>query len=61
MFAGLTASVVGILHPFIYFPLYEKSKIYFKKHFEAPGAEDLSSKYVFLAATFSKGKSLIFI
>jgi hypothetical protein len=29
LYQGLAASAVGVLHPLIYFPLYEKSKIYF--------------------------------
>ena len=30
LFSGLSASMFGIAHPLIYFPLYEKSKIYCK-------------------------------
>ena len=29
LYQGLSASMIGVLHPLIYFPLYEKSKIYF--------------------------------
>lgn len=29
LYQGLAASAIGVLHPLIYFPLYEKSKIYF--------------------------------
>ena len=32
LYQGLTASMIGVLHPLIYFPLYEKSKIYFHKN-----------------------------
>lgn len=29
LYQGLAASAIGVLHPLIYFPLYEKSKLYF--------------------------------
>lgn len=34
LFSGLTASAVGTTHAFIYFPMYEKMKIYYKKNYE---------------------------
>lgn len=55
LFAGLTASILGISHALIYFPLYEHWKMFFKHRFE-PNAEKLSSRYVFLSAIFSKRK-----
>lgn len=54
LFSGLTASILGISHALIYFPLYEKSKIFFLENCESPGKEKLSSRYVFLSAIFSK-------
>ena len=32
LYQGLSASMIGVLHPLIYFPLYEKSKIYFQMY-----------------------------
>jgi hypothetical protein len=48
---------MGISHALIYFPLYEKSKIWFKDHLEKPEAETLSGKYVFISAVCCKCKS----
>jgi len=31
---GLAASILGISHALIYFPLYERSKLYFKERFQ---------------------------
>lgn len=53
LFAGLTASILGISHALIYFPLYEKTKLYFKRRFE-PDADRLSGRYVFLSAILCK-------
>ena len=53
--SGLTASILGISHALIYFPLYEHWKMFFKKRFE-PDSDKLSSRYVFLIAIFSKCK-----
>jgi hypothetical protein len=53
--SGLTASILGISHALIYFPLYEHWKMFFKKTFE-PDSDKLSSRYVFLSAIFSKCK-----
>lgn len=58
MFAGLTASILGISHALIYFPLYEHWKMYFKKNWEPKDSDKLSSRYVFLSAIFSKRKPL---
>lgn len=53
LYNGLSASMIGVLHPLIYFPLYEKSKLYFKKNFD-PDRETLSSRYVFISAIMCK-------
>ena len=34
LYQGLSASMIGVLHPLIYFPLYEKSKIYCLQNFQ---------------------------
>ena len=54
LYRGLSASLVGVLHPLIYFPLYEKSKIYCMKHFEKPENETLSHRYVIFSAITCK-------
>ena len=53
--SGLTASILGISHALIYFPLYEHWKMYFKNKYE-PNEDKLSNRYVFLSAIFSKSK-----
>jgi hypothetical protein len=53
--SGLTASILGISHALIYFPLYEHWKMFFKRKFE-PNSDKLSSRYIFLSAIFSKCK-----
>lgn len=53
--SGLTASILGISHALIYFPLYEHWKMYFKNNYE-PNQDKLSNRYVFLSAIISKSK-----
>lgn len=57
LMSGLTASILGISHALIYFPLYEHSKMFFKKTFE-PDSDRLSSRYVFVSAIISKCKQI---
>lgn len=54
LYQGLVPSMIGIVHPIIYFPLYEKSKLYLKNHWEEPNAETLSAKYVALSTVLTK-------
>jgi hypothetical protein len=54
LYQGLTASLMGILHPLIYFPLYETSKVYYKNNFQTDKNAPLESKYVFVAAISCK-------
>lgn len=54
--SGLTASILGISHALIYFPLYEHWKMHFKSKYE-PEKDKLSNRYVFISAIFSKSKS----
>jgi solute carrier family 25 folate transporter 32 len=54
LYQGLSASMVGVLHPLIYFPLYEKSKIWFMRNYEEPGSETLSHRYVLICAVTCK-------
>lgn len=53
LWKGVPATFLGILHPLIFFPIYEKSKIYFKKTHE-PNEDKLSSKYIMGCSIFSK-------
>merc|ERR1712151_1152482 len=53
LYQGLTASMFGVVHPLIYFPLYEKTKIYFKENWE-PNSEHLSSGYIAISACSMK-------
>ena len=47
--------MIGLMHPIIYFPLYEKSKIYFKNNFDTDNnSKALSPKYVLICATSCK-------
>ena len=45
--------MLGLIHPMIYFPLYEKSKLYFKNNWD-PDSETLKSRYVVISACSSK-------
>ena len=54
LFSGLSASILGISHALIYFPLYEKTKLYFRRNYEQPNSEKLRSRYVFISAILSK-------
>lgn len=57
LYNGLSASMLGVTHPLIYFPLYEKSKIYFKNHWDHDNKDQdrLSSKFVLISAITCKG------
>lgn len=52
LYNGFSASMFGVLHPLLFFPMYEKLKIYFMKNFET--REKLSIKYILLATIISK-------
>jgi solute carrier family 25 folate transporter 32 len=54
LYQGLTASLIGLMHPIIYFPMYEKSKLFFLENFEEPGATSLSSKYIIVSSVTCK-------
>lgn len=51
MFRGLSASMVGMLHACVYFPIYERLKAWFNKD-----EKKLKSFQVFICAIISKGK-----
>lgn len=54
LFKGVTASMIGVIHPLVFFPIYESSKFYLKNNFEEPGADKLSTKYLLLSTVVSK-------
>ena len=56
LYNGLSASMLGVIHPLIYFPLYEKSKIYYKTYWDTDNkdTDSLSSKFVVLSAITCK-------
>jgi len=53
LYKGVPASCVGLLHPLVFFPIYEKQKIYYKKHFE-PDNEKLSTVFILASSVTSK-------
>ena len=53
LYRGLPASCIGLLHPLVFFPIYEKQKIYYKKHFE-PDADKLSTTFILASSVTSK-------
>jgi len=42
------------MHPIVFFPLYEKMKIFFKNNYEDPNSTKLSNKYILLSTMISK-------
>ena len=54
LYKGIWASMIGIIHPLVYFPMYEIMKIKLLEKFEEPGATKLSSKFVALNAIVCK-------
>jgi len=53
LYTGLTASLINISHVLVYFPVYEKTKLFFRVNFESD-RETLSAKYVSLSVLISK-------
>ena len=54
MYKGIWASLIGMIHPLVYFPMYEIMKLYLIENWEKPEATKLSSKYVAFAAITCK-------
>lgn len=50
----MSASLLGVINPIVFFPLYESMKSYLKKNFEDPSVDKLSSKYVILSTITAK-------
>ena len=53
LWKGLPPTLLGIIHPLVFFPMYEKMKISLKQKYE-PNADHLSSKYIMLSSIISK-------
>ena len=54
LFKGLSATMLGVIHPIIFFPLYEKLKIFFKDNYEPEGSKSLSPKYIVASTITAK-------
>lgn len=54
LYKGMWASLIGIIHPLVFFPMYEMMKLHMKENYEKKEADHLSSKYVALASTICK-------
>ena len=53
LYAGLSASILGLSHVWIYFPLYEALKSHFKKIYQ-PSDENLNSKFIVWSSISAK-------
>ena len=53
LYKGFSATMIGIIHPIIFFPLYEKLKIHLKENYDKD-SEHLSTRYIVLATVFAK-------
>jgi len=53
LFRGIQASLIGVIHPLIFFPLYQKLKIYFKNNFDQDSPK-LSTRYILISSIISK-------
>ena len=54
LWKGLPPTLLGIIHPLVFFPMYEKLKIYFQQNFEDKNAVKLSTKYIVASTLISK-------
>ena len=50
----MSASLIGLVHPVIFFPLYEKIKIWMMQNLEPTGTEKLSVLNTMVCTTISK-------
>ena len=54
LFRGVSASLIGVINPIVFFPVYESMKSYSKNNFEDPSADKLSDKFVVLSTVTAK-------
>ena len=53
LFKGVQASLLGIVHPLVFFPMYEKLKIFFRMNYDSD-KDKLSNKYILASSIISK-------
>ena len=53
LFKGVSASMLGIIHPLVFFPMYEKLKIHFKQTYDSD-KDKLSNKFILASSIISK-------
>ena len=53
LYKGFSATMIGIIHPIVFFPLYEKLKIHLKENYDQD-SENLSTKYIVLSTVTAK-------
>ena len=46
--------MLGVIHPLVFFPMYEKLKIGFMNNYEDKNAKKLSNKYILASSVISK-------
>lgn len=54
---GISASLIGLLHPIVFFPMYEKMKLYFRANNPQMYTSDdvrLSTRHILTASIVSK-------
>ena len=54
LWKGLPPTLIGIIHPLVFFPMYERSKLFFTENYEKNNNDKLSTKYIMVSAIFSK-------
>jgi len=54
LWKGLPPTLLGTIHPLVFFPCYEKLKIYFKANYEHKDAKTLGTKYIMFSSVISK-------
>lgn len=54
LYTGLAASMMGISHVAIYFPMYEQFKTYFKTNYDTKNDGHLSSKFILCSSISAK-------
>lgn len=54
LYKGVWASLIGIIHPLVFFPMYEIMKIHMLKNMEPEGTTKLSAKFVALSTIICK-------
>lgn len=53
LYKGFSATMIGIIHPIIFFPVYEKLKIYFKTNYDQD-SQNLGAKYIAVSSIMAK-------